>query len=332
VIETSFAFVYLGRRGGGNALLSYLIDNLEEEVISHRFIVSQRNESIWLYSKKSNVNIMRTNTWSALFRDSWREVRNSHDNYVFVMQHPHDIFIWGLTKIFNKSRILMVHDDKRHKGDIYPRTFGLHLRARSANQRIFFSKYVQSKYPLRKNDFVWSYYNCINRKRTIPASNYLLTIGRLRKYQGVLRIPNIISKLTIEFDRWIIAGNSKTLVQQPIDRIEQNKEWLSENEIDSYIATARVVVLPYTEASQSGILLRIANLGVPIVLTSVGGLPEQVKGLHKCVLVKGSDDSSVAQAIETAWKMKEILDSQVNESNQRDLILQLVIYLKSHER
>jgi glycosyltransferase involved in cell wall biosynthesis len=321
----------MGRRGGGNKLLCSLIDNLKQEDIAHRFIISQRNESISSYSQKENVNVIKTSSLGSLFKDSWREVHNKRDNYVFVMQHPHDIFIWMLTKIFRHSRTLMVHDDKRHKGDPYPRTLGLRLRARNSTQRIFFTEYVQSQYPSKKNDFIWRYFHCENKKRVVPAENYLLTIGRLRKYQGIHLIPKIIENLNINFDRWTIAGNSKFLSADPRTRIEVNCEWLSEDEIDSYIASARVVVLPYIEASQSGMLPRIASFGVPTVITPVGGLPEQVEELQKCVIAEGNSELSIARAIEMAWEVKEISDAEVSESNQNTVMQQLIMYLKSCE-
>jgi glycosyltransferase involved in cell wall biosynthesis len=330
--EPSFAFVFMGRRGGGNDLLASLIDNLSEAEIDIRFIVSQRNESIALLSQNKNVTLLRTDSMLSLLMASWREVRNNVDNYVFVMQHPHDLFIWILARIFHKSRILMVHDNRRHRGDIYPRNSGLRLRAKFATQRIFFTRFVASQYSSRKSDFVWRFYDCLNKKRTVPPENYILTIGRLRRYQGIHLIPRIASNLQIKFDRWIIAGNSKFEEPRNAPNIEVHAKWLTIDEIDSKIKSARVVVLPYIEASQSGVLPRIAKLGVPIVITPVGGLPEQVESLEKCVIARGMDELSIAQAIETAWNFDEILDSQVSEFNEEALFQDLIMYLKSHGR
>jgi hypothetical protein len=62
----------------------------------------------------------------------------------------------------------------------------------------------------------------------------------------------------------------------------------------------------------------------------VGGLPEQVEKLHKCVIARGTDELSIAQAIETAWYIDEISDSQVNDCNRDALFQQLIMYLKSY--
>jgi glycosyltransferase involved in cell wall biosynthesis len=51
--------------------------------------------------------------------------------------------------------------------------------------------------------------------------------------------------------------------------------WVADGEMAQVIAAARLVVLPYREASQSGVLPLALALGVPVVATRVGGLAEQ---------------------------------------------------------
>ncbi len=54
--------------------------------------------------------------------------------------------------------------------------------------------------------------------------------------------------------------------------------WVPDSEIAGLVAAARAVVLPYREASQSGVLPIALALGVPVVATDVGGLAEQMGG------------------------------------------------------
>ena len=46
--------------------------------------------------------------------------------------------------------------------------------------------------------------------------------------------------------------------------------------MDKLISESHLVVLPYLEASQSGIILKCLALQRPVLITPVGGLPEQV--------------------------------------------------------
>ena len=50
----------------------------------------------------------------------------------------------------------------------------------------------------------------------------------------------------------------------------------SDEELLAYFSECNFVVLPYKEASQSGVLLTALSLGKPVIATKVGALPEVV--------------------------------------------------------
>ncbi len=52
--------------------------------------------------------------------------------------------------------------------------------------------------------------------------------------------------------------------------------WIGEDEIPRILADVDIVVLPYREASQSGVIPTACGLGLPVAATPVGGLTEQV--------------------------------------------------------
>jgi glycosyltransferase involved in cell wall biosynthesis len=52
--------------------------------------------------------------------------------------------------------------------------------------------------------------------------------------------------------------------------------WLSEAEIAELLQTHHVLVLPYTSATQSGVITLGISAGIPMLITKVGGLPEQL--------------------------------------------------------
>ena len=53
-------------------------------------------------------------------------------------------------------------------------------------------------------------------------------------------------------------------------------KYISNEEVAVYFAAADVVVLPYLEASQSGIVPIAYSFNTPVISTRVGGLPEAV--------------------------------------------------------
>ena len=66
------------------------------------------------------------------------------------------------------------------------------------------------------------------------------------------------------------------------------------------MAGADVLVLPYIEASQSGLIPIARALGTPVVVTPVGGLPEQVIHGASGVVAQRVTPAAVAEAIDLA--------------------------------
>jgi glycosyltransferase involved in cell wall biosynthesis len=65
------------------------------------------------------------------------------------------------------------------------------------------------------------------------------------------------------------------------------ERYVDEAELDRWVAAADAVVLPYRRSWSSGALARAQALGVPAVVTAVGGLPEQAS--ESDVVVDGDD-------------------------------------------
>lgn len=57
-------------------------------------------------------------------------------------------------------------------------------------------------------------------------------------------------------------------------RISLIVRYMSEREIDTLLAEASLVALPYTQASQSGVGALAVAAGVPVVASDLGALPE----------------------------------------------------------
>lgn len=80
------------------------------------------------------------------------------------------------------------------------------------------------------------------------------------------------------------------------ERVELVERYLEEEELDTWVAAADAVVLPYRRSWSSGALARAQALGVPAIVTSVGGLAEQA-GQRDVVV---PDDAGLARAMAAA--------------------------------
>jgi glycosyltransferase involved in cell wall biosynthesis len=59
--------------------------------------------------------------------------------------------------------------------------------------------------------------------------------------------------------------------------------WIADNDLAAEIRGARLIVLPYLEASQSGVITLARSAKVPVLATNVGGLREQITDGGLCV-------------------------------------------------
>jgi len=128
-------------------------------------------------------------------------------------------------------------------------------------------------------------------KFLIRDSISIIFFGRLLKYKGIeLLLDSIISiqdKININLTIAGIGNIEK--YQKKIDKIKNinifNK-WLSDKEIINLFDKNDLCILPYIEASQSGIVPISFMTGTPIIATDVGGLSEQIDHNYNGLLVR----------------------------------------------
>jgi glycosyltransferase involved in cell wall biosynthesis len=136
--------------------------------------------------------------------------------------------------------------------------------------------------------------------------NEVLFFGRIWEYKGLSyfieasdRIIGILPNL-----RFVIAGRGESL-QKYRSQIKSPAHFeIHEGYVDDEFAAAlfrrsSLVVLPYTEATQSGVIPVAYTYGRPVVATRVGGIPFQVDDGVTGLLVPPRDSVALADAIIT---------------------------------
>jgi glycosyltransferase involved in cell wall biosynthesis len=74
--------------------------------------------------------------------------------------------------------------------------------------------------------------------------------------------------------------------------------WLSDAEISAILLRYQAVLLSHTDASQSGVVATAFGAGLPVVVTPVGGLTEQVENGVTGIVANSVSASGLAQAVE----------------------------------
>ncbi len=131
-----------------------------------------------------------------------------------------------------------------------------------------------------------------------------LFFGRIWEYKGLeylIRAEPLIATRVPEV-RIVIAGRGedfnryRRMMVHP-ERFIVHNRYVSDDERADMFRRASVVVLPYVEATQSGVIPLAYTFAKPVVATTVGALPEMVDDCHTGYLVPPRDESALAEAI-----------------------------------
>jgi glycosyltransferase involved in cell wall biosynthesis len=132
----------------------------------------------------------------------------------------------------------------------------------------------------------------------IPPRPSVLLFGRLEPYKGIDVLIRSMERVWTSRPEVVlrIAGTGSSSSTVPDDpRIELRPEYVPEAELSKLFEQATLAVLPYTQASQSGVAGVALGHGIPTVVSDVGALREVV--LDESFVVPAGDDEALANAI-----------------------------------
>ncbi|MFT8242849.1 glycosyltransferase family 4 protein [Roseomonas sp. BN140053] len=142
-----------------------------------------------------------------------------------------------------------------------------------------------------------------NGPAAAPVPGQFLFFGRLRAYKGLDLLRDAFRLLRQRHPaatlRVVGEGDAEScapgLAELPGVTVEQR--WVPDAGMPALLSAAWAVVLPYREASQSGVLPLALALGVPVVATPVGALAEQLRAGQAGLLAEAATPEALAQAM-----------------------------------
>ena len=116
----------------------------------------------------------------------------------------------------------------------------------------------------------------------LPDGATVLFFGRRWAYKGLdvlaAAMPEVVNR--VPGARLVVAGTGAALADSIPGRrpawLDVHDHYVEADTARRLFAAARVVALPYREASQSGVAALAVGMGRPMVASRVGGLPEMV--------------------------------------------------------
>jgi glycosyltransferase involved in cell wall biosynthesis len=133
----------------------------------------------------------------------------------------------------------------------------------------------------------------------------ILCFGRLLPYKGLDLLADALTILgpDLPFEVRICGDGPKSpdLTRlQAMKNVTVEHRWIPEAELPALLDWADAVVLPYREASQSGVAAAAIAQGRYVLATNVGGLPEQLAGAARASLCT-PNAAAIAAGLQTLF-------------------------------
>jgi glycosyltransferase involved in cell wall biosynthesis len=315
------AIIYFGRRGAGGIISFELARKLGQKHEVFVFLSGMmENPDRW---SEANIETIQDDTFhnsveallSLVFPVQIHRVvgkirQRKPDILLFPMFHPWNSMIQKALR--DIPSVVFVHDPRPHpdlSGWFYERLENASIRR--ATRCVILSETLRS--------FLVDRGVSLDRIDVVPLGPFifppsssftrdqdplptLLFFGRIVPYKGLDLLLRSFMEVRKSFPcRLLIAGDGNITpykdVLEELQDVTLVNRWIAETEIADFFARSDLVVLPYTSASQSGVIPIAAVFGLPVIATTVGGLSEQIEDGVSGWLVPPGDVHRLADAV-----------------------------------
>ncbi len=238
--------------------------------------------------------------------------KNNHTKILSVCHNviphetkPGDIF---LTKYFFSKVDYFILLSKKVKNDL------LNLLPDANYKILFHPAYSSFGKPVDKET--------AKRNLGITNENIILFFGLIREYKGLdvllEAMAEVKEKLKVKL---IVAGEfyeNKDKYLKLIEKYKLNKfvdiidKYIEPANVKYYFSAADAVILPYKDATQSGIVQLAINFGKPIIGTNVGGLGEIIENGKNGYIVEPDNPKKLSESIIKFYKENKEFDFSEN--------------------
>jgi glycosyltransferase involved in cell wall biosynthesis len=256
------------------------------------------------------------------FKMLWRILNviwKHRPDILHIQSNGHRLFYWiFIFKPLRTKIVNTIHDPVKHRGD---------LPSQAIDDKIVqrLSKYFTAKFIVHANalkiplinaykiaeeciDVVphgnFQIYQKLQSNIEFDFNDYVLFFGRIWEYKGLnyfIQAANIVHNYNPKI-KFCIAGTGEN-IDQYLAQINNKEAFIILNkripieEVGILFKNASLVVLPYLEATQSGVVPIAYAYSKPVIASAVGGLPEIVLDYETGFLVSPGQPIEIAEKI-----------------------------------
>lgn len=232
---------------------------------------------------------------------------------VCALPGPLDLLMRAALRRARVPMAVVVHDADPHPGDGYPMLFALNRAlVRRADGVVVLTDHVAARLraqgvlrpgvPLVRAGHPPFAFGPAPPTRAHGGPLRVLSFGRLLPYKGLDLLAEALRRLGRRPEMTVrVVGqgpeSAALAALRALSGVCVENRWVEEAEIGVLIGWADLLVLPYREASQSGVAAAALAAGRSVLSTRVGGLVEQL-GAEPLATLCEPDAASIAAALD----------------------------------
>ncbi|ELX8379958.1 glycosyltransferase family 4 protein [Providencia vermicola] len=316
--------LHWGRKGAGPKYNLEMATALQNQGCNVHAGISKQAENFHDYSKKG-IKTYSINTYHdiksagyflfrlpLIIKKTINYIKKNNITHVYcTMPHIFNVFLSNTFKKNNIKYLLIVHDAKLHSGEENWLIDKLIKNDRkNADGFVVLTNHVRNQLNSLNKPIhviphpVFSYGENNNVPKKMSSNTIkLIFFGRIHHYKGLdllLESYKELTKHSFNFSLSIYGSGDLTpyinLIKD-IPNLKIENRWILDSEIENILLKHDICVIPYRDASQSGVIPTAMNCGIPIIATPVDGLKEQIINGKTGIFTTEVSSNSIYQSI-----------------------------------
>ena len=256
-------------------------------------------------------------------------------------------FLLPLFYRLRKKLLLNIHDPISHSGEFqFKRELQKKIWFWLVPHYVVFSEYSKSILApqLSKSKKITSlrlmpytvYTSFLDKKNSESPKNYISFVGRISPYKGIEQFIEAIPKVLAVFpDQQFyiggktITGYTPTFLNTTQKNVTIKNAFLTNSNLAAIINDSCLLVCPYKDATQSGVIMSAYALACPVLVTNTGGLPEYVQEGKTGVIAPPNSAEQIAVGI-IAFLEKKAAKKGVDQLSKEDFTLDFESHNKKY--
>lgn len=301
----------LSKCEGIEVLLFLDIDNVEKEMNGQKNIQATPGFSVCLLRHRQLKNpLMILNAAKII-----RRIREFRPDVIHCQEVPRDYLMGAFFVLRRYPWVVTIHDHLPHSGayegirSVLYRKLLKAMCDRAITHGEMIRQQTEASFPRMKGKVFSVEHGVLGETGPLPDPGWergvLLFFGRIEEYKGLpyfLEAVRILKSKNLPL-KAVIAGTGQGLRRYRTailsDTVfELHDRFIPRQEIAGFFQKANIIVMPYTDATQSGVAAMSLQFGRPAIATDVGGIGEMIRDNYNGLLVPPRNPIAIAEAAE----------------------------------